>query len=46
MATQLLLIFQIALSRMKWSDATAMESMAHSRNPKQSKPENEQPLRR
>jgi hypothetical protein len=28
MATQLLLIFQIALSRMKWLDATAMESIA------------------
>jgi hypothetical protein len=28
MATQLLLILQIALSRMKWLDATAMESIA------------------
>ena len=27
MATQLLLIFQIALSRMKWSDAMAMKSI-------------------
>jgi hypothetical protein len=28
MVTQLLPSFQIALSRMKWSDATAMESIA------------------
>jgi hypothetical protein len=28
MATQLLPIFQIALSRMKWPDAIAMESIA------------------
>ena len=33
MATQLLLIFQIALSRMKWSDATAMESIAPLKKP-------------